>query len=558
VTFAQGHDVRGTLVVTLTCLLIACSPEKRSGTDDSDDETDGEEPIDASPEQPDAATDLFPDAGPPEIAFPAEPLVEPGVPANAPELFEPVGPTNKAPCLLEPPNGALIPKKWLRPRFKATADATHNLFEWRFAVASQANELRVYTNTPAWTMPLAMWKTLNLQSVGEPITLTVRSARHNGSGLDAPADPGPIQSFTIAPVEANGSVVYWTVDEFNGGASLKGFRVGDEDVSPVMTPPQAGTICFGCHNSTPDGKYVAFDSRQATSDGRPSYLDIRSLSDFSQPPFLTPSAKTLMLRQQQHAPTFSDAHWVAGDRKVVTTIELAPVTPEKTSMIWTDLEAATTDQGDGWGVITRTGDTGNAGATDFSHDGTRLVYVSAPRVTSGINLDQGGGDLWTVPFNDGAGGLAEPLAGAASPQYSESYPTFSADDELVTFTRVPPTIGSYEQPASEVWVVPSTGGTSVRLAANDPPACSNKFSPGLTNSWPKWSPRALASGDVTYYFMIFSSDRVQTKVPQLYMTALTVDASGSIQTYPAVHLWNQPANENNHTPAWDVFDIVVE
>jgi hypothetical protein len=28
-----------------------------------------------------------------------------------------------------------------------------------------------------------------------------------------------------------------------------------------------------------------------------------------------------------------------------------------------------------------------------------------------------------------------------------------------------------------------------------------------------------------------------------------------IHTYPAVYLWNQPADVNNFTPAWDVFKI---
>ena len=29
-----------------------------------------------------------------------------------------------------------------------------------------------------------------------------------------------------------------------------------------------------------------------------------------------------------------------------------------------------------------------------------------------------------------------------------------------------------------------------------------------------------------------------------------------ITTYPAVHFWNQPADEGNHTPAWDVFELI--
>ena len=41
-----------------------------------------------------------------------------------------------------------------------------------------------------------------------------------------------------------------------------------------------------------------------------------------------------------------------------------------------------------------------------------------------------------VPFNDGRGGAAAPLAGAADPMFEEYYPAFSPDDQLVAYTRV--------------------------------------------------------------------------------------------------------------------------
>jgi hypothetical protein len=46
-------------------------------------------------------------------------------------------------------------------------------------------------------------------------------------------------------------------------------------------------------------------------------------------------------------------------------------------------------------------------------------------------------------------------------------------------------------------------------------------------------------------------------LPQLYVTEVVEDEL-SIKTYPAIYLWNQPAAESNHTPAWDKFDIIVK
>jgi hypothetical protein len=109
--------------------------------------------------------------------------------------------------------------------------------------------------------------------------------------------------------------------------------------------------------------------------------------------------------------------------------------------------------------------------------------------------------------------------------------------------------------------VPAAGGTATRLAANDPPACAAAPSPGINNSWPKWSPEAHQSGGKTYYWLIFSSWRDGARaanmspLAQLYMTAVVMDETGALQTFGAIYLWNQPATTSNHTPAWDVFQI---
>jgi hypothetical protein len=53
---------------------------------------------------------------------------------------------------------------------------------------------------------------------------------------------------------------------------------------------------------------------------------------------------------------------------------------------------------------------------------------------------------------------------------------------------------------------------------------------------------------------VFSSTRDPGGNPQLYVTPIVVEG-GKVSTYHALYLWNQPATENNHTPAWDVFKI---
>jgi len=186
-----------------------------------------------------------------------------------------------------------------------------------------------------------------------------------------------------------------------------------------------------------------------------------------------------------------------------------------------------------------------------SHDGQRIVYASAPSANPSGILNNG--DLYTVPYGSRAGGAAQPLAGAATKEWSEFYPALSPDDALVAYTRLPDGERSYNNKDSEIMLIDAKGGTPVRPVANDPSTCLGKHSPGITNSWPKWSPVASSASGRTYYWIIFSSTRSGN--PQLYISGVVKDEVGQITTTPALYLWNQPAGENNHTPAWDTFRI---
>lgn len=507
-------------------------------------------------------TDGTPDLSAPvptlEQDFPREPIrdtqgPEP-LPADPGALFgsDDASGQSGGPCVSEPEIGALLPRNWLRPRIRFAATAGQNLFEIRIKVDNQQNDLIVYTTSTQWTMPAEIWAGLAGHSTDRPITLSVRGVQvMNGQPVGKPAF-GSRGTFTIAPADAAGTIVYWTT---TGGTVLKGFKIGQETVTDVLRPAQVGGAaqCVGCHTSTPDGNFVAFSTSDSAGNGDPAYLSMRSVDGrATEPSYLTAAARTLLGRQKQHAPVFSAGHFTTGDRIAVAAYQASGTGPY--GLAWIDLEASSTAQGTGWGMLSRTGDARMSGGPVFTRQGDRIVYVSATSVGSGVTATDG--DLVSIPYNNRMGGAATPVPGASEAAHNEYYPTFSPDDAFLAYNRVPSGESSYNNPKAEVFVLPSQGGTPTRLAANDPPSCGTAKSPGALNSWAKWSPEVQTVNGKRYYWIVFSSTRAGGP-PQLYITGVTVDAAGTVETHKALYLWNQPATEGNHTAAWDVFKIVV-
>jgi hypothetical protein len=500
------------------------------------------------------------DAGPldafegPFSDFPQDPFIDPtggAPPVETPGLFgDPsTGAQTGGPCLVEPEVGTLYPQNWLRPRFTWIPAAGENIFELRLSAGNQVNQLVVYTSQTTWTMPASIWLGLTEHTIDAPITVSIRGATLSGTTFTGGPALGSKGTIAIAPAKATGAIVYWTT---TGGTKLRGFTIGEETVHDIVSPTGAGgsTQCVGCHSSTPDGAYVGFSASTASNDGNPSELKlVSSDGNNTTPPFISTSAQTLMARSQQQAPTFSKQHWVDGDHIAVTMLPLNA----KTEMVWTDLETGSTAEGTGWGVLARTGDTNSAASATFARTTDTLLYTSNTTVGSGVTGTDG--DLRTIPFSNRAGGASTKVTGASETAFNEYYGTFSPDDKLIAFNRVAAGASSYNNPSAEVYVIPAGGGTAVRIAANDPPSCSGKASPGVTNSWPKWSPGTMASGTKQYYWLTFSSTRSPGANPQLYVTPVITQGT-VISTFPSLYLWNQPPAENNHTPAWDDFAIV--
>ncbi len=558
--------------------------------------------------------------------FPAAPIIDaqpddgsPPTPQDAPSHFSNQGLGSSGPCVTEPSDGTLLPQNWLRPRFRyAPATASQTLFEIRLHTPRQQNDLLVYTTSKTWKMPKTIWDAIRASTWDEDITLTVRAVDPTSAGATPAGTQG---KFRIAPAGAGGSMIYWAaVGERNGESWLEGFSVGDEGVATVLdvastqlkvSRDQGGQLqqgtgavqCIGCHTAVPDGKSVAFVDDWPWSGVAAS---VANMHEGEVPSWLTPGGAEAFSQPWLGIMTFSKAAWDANDHAVVVTYQdsSSPWDGQTWSdspnsrLAWIDLSTSVPtaaeaeagingnavsnymkgNAGKSYGFLARDGDTRGAEGPTWSHDGKTVVYVSTNAAKDG-RLATGAADLYAVPYNARAGGAATPVAGASDPSASEYYPAYSPDDKYLAFDRSPGSENMYYNPHSEVFVVPSGGGTATRLAANAPPACTGAVSPGITNSWAKWSPQVTTCSGKTYYWVIFSSSRDgalfnpanlmsggMVPTSQLYVTAIVDDGTGTLTTYPALYIWNQPSTytgpmpfngspQSNHTPTWEIVDI---
>ena len=553
--------------------------------------------------------------------FPSAPLVDaapedgsPATPAGAASFFAASDGGGSGPCIVEPAAGTLIPQNWVRPRFRVIPVAGQNLFEIDLHTQRQASDYVVYTTSTTWTVPKTVWDGLRGDSWGDEVSVTIR-------GVDTSASQPPTSStssFTIAPAGAGGAMVYWAATgDQNGMSWLEGFAPGDEGVATTLEVgqvqarlyrDQSGTVqdngapqCIGCHAAVPDGNSVTFADFWPWP-GSSARVDPGSTGLI--PSWLTPGGAQTLSMPWLGIAAFSKADW-SDEQVAITSFGCGAPTPgnqqtypwsgatcsdqPNSALAWIDLGASTAvseagsgsqlgqavmgDLGTSWGILARTGDSRGAEFPSWSHDGATIVYVSTNAGKDG-RLASGEADLYTIPFAARAGGAATPVQGASDPNADEYYPSYSEDDQLIAFDR------STTDGQAEVYVVPASGASSpTRLAANDPPSCQGTpGSPGVTNSWPKWSPDVEVCPDGnTYYWLVFSSTREgipfldnstnfksmpDGPTSQLYITAVVV-GNGQITTYPALYIWNQAtvsashagSPQSNHTPIWEVVNI---
>jgi len=125
-------------------------------------------------------------------------------------------------------------------------------------------------------------------------------------------------------------------------------------------------------------------------------------------------------------------------------------------------------------------------------------------------------DLYRIPFNDGRGGVPEPIDGASQNGMSNSFPKVSPDGKWIVFVEA--RNGQLMRPDGKLHIVPASGGKARLMNCNTP----------LMNSWHSFSPSGR--------WMVFSS-KSRSPYTQLFLTHIDENGNDS----PAIRIENSTA-----------------
>lgn len=366
---------------------------------------------------------------------------------------------------------------------------------WRLRFSSELTDVVVYTDALTWTADAETWQAIASTNAGGSVTLELAG----GDGSTGwQAEPLDIQ---VNRFDADGSIVYWST-------SAQGFMEVPyaEQAQPYLTAGETGH-CMGCHAISRNGD-IAF-----TYDGGNGELGVMNLEDGTTP---VPYGTGLVGNFKAWSPD--------GSRLLTTMNGLVTLYD---TVSWQNL-----------GSIALTE---SATHVDWSPDGSLVALTVSSELSEDWHF--AGGSIAVVEaFGDDSFGAATVLYTPPEGMVAY-YPAFSPDGDWIAFNIS--TGDAYDDVDAELWVIPSTGGTPLRLDSANAAASQ-------TNSWPRWGP--LPDDDILW--LAFSSKRrygtLTSGNPQIWVTAFNPALAevGLDPSWPAFWLPNQDVAEGNHIPVW--------
>jgi hypothetical protein len=426
-------------------------------------------------------------------------IVTPGTPADAPDHFGGAADPNLAPTWAYPENGVLVPPNLTLLDYQWNAAGGADLFELHFQ--NDLTDILVYTSTPSYQADLAGWGGLAYTNRGADVPIQLRATIYAGGGVGTAA---PMQ-IGFAEQDVAGGIYYWAASS----QAIIRFDFGNPTQLPeeFYTAAMAGGRCVSCHVVSRDGTKMALNLYVEADPYGSGILDIAS--------------RTLIADNNYKAvfQTYSPD----GGRMVTSWNGVLSLRDGSTAA---DLGPVPTG--------------GFATQPDWSVDGSRLTYVTAP---GGNDRAFTSGAIVTQSWDGTAFGPVETIVPAGVENNFK--PTFAPDGSWIVFNKS--TGDSDVDPDARLVAVRVSDHQVVELDRASGPT-------GSMDSWARWSPFVQTWRGGTLMWFTFSSsraygNRLPAGRPQIWMTAFD-PANPTDPAFPPLWVPFQDMATGNHIAQW--------
>ncbi|MBA3541659.1 MAG: PD40 domain-containing protein [Deltaproteobacteria bacterium] len=463
--------------------------------------------------------------------------VDPSLPPNTPDLFNGPDDPSRAPTILYPPVGTIIPRNLGDFEAHWTDGSGNTVFE--LSLHTEFTDVRIYVpggnGLPVGPMPT--WGAF-LATEWIAATQNEKSVQFQVRGVDAanPVAVGstPPQLVKLSNESMEGGIYYWGIHDVVPPANYQVSGVYRHDMSKPGLPAEEymtnnQTIdasypsgrCVACHSLSRDGTKMALTYDGGNGQG--TMVDVATGT------------------RQAPGGAWNFATFTPDGSQVMTVLDRALTVRD------TATQAA---------LVTAPF---SVNQPDLSADGKTLVYMSS---ASGSDPFASAGQIHIASYDQATQTFGAPIA-LVTDGVNNFYPTFSPDGQWVLFNRADDGGDSYDNPNAQLWVVKADGSAPPMALA------TGNLALGLTNSWGRWAPFAQSVGpnfDPVFWITV-SSKRdfgvrrlLSENRPQIWMMPFFPSRAGTGQdpSGPGFHLPFQNIDTRNHIAQWTERIVVTQ
>ncbi len=446
-----------------------------------------------------------------------------GLPSDVALSFQGTVDPARAPTILYPPDGVLLPLNLSDVMFQWNAGPGNDL--WKVEFDGTHADATAYVTTNWYVPDGSVWDVLRFGNASETVEVTI-----SGTSSADTSVQGTSQSVTIGFAEdtVNGGLYYWAASSIDPGAPYGIMRYdfgnpGQSAESAYSTIQTAGR-CVACHALHPTGTHMALN--YDGGNGQADIIDIAAQTSS------VPSGNEY----------FANFHTYSPDGQYVLSVFHG---------VFTLRDGVT-------GAVVETLSDSYVTYPDWSADGTKVAFTRCTRPLEGFNdWTFHGGQIEIMTYGGPGNWGAPQVLVPAEANTNLYYPAISPDGEWVLFNRssdlggYPSPGDSYSDDDAELWVVAIDGGTPIRLDAVD-------LVGNLRTSWAKWCPEQHVLDGKALLWLTVSSMRDYGHQlqgvfrPQIWMAGFDPERAGDglDPTWPAFYLPFQDITTNNHIPQW--------